>query len=84
MGHVPSDAKAIFLEAIEKESSEALAAYLNAVCHKDSNLRIRVEKLLQAHGMAGKFLGGSISNTDTLDRPYAETIGTWIGPYKLI
>ena len=59
MSHVPPDAKVIFLEAIEKESSEALAAYLDAACEEDSNLRIRVEKLLQAHGMAGKFLGGS-------------------------
>ena len=84
MSHIPPDAKAIFLEAIEKETSEALVAYLDAACLEDSNLRIRVGKLLHAHGSAGRFLGGSPTLTDTLELPVTESIDTRIGPYTLM
>ncbi|HEV2971348.1 MAG TPA: serine/threonine-protein kinase [Pirellulales bacterium] len=84
MSHVVPDAKLIFLEAIEKESPEEVARYLDVVCQNDAALRGRIERLLRAHQYAGKFLGGSATSDPTPDEPLAEMPGTVIGPYKLL
>jgi serine/threonine protein kinase len=84
MNHVTPDAKLIFLEAIEKDSPEELARYLDEACQDDAALRSRVEQLLQAHQNAGKFLGGSAIGGATIDQPPLEKPGTVIGPYKLL
>jgi serine/threonine protein kinase len=51
-----SPAEAIFFAALEKGTPEERAAYLDAACGNDSNLRRRVERLLAAHPQVGSFL----------------------------
>jgi serine/threonine protein kinase len=51
-----SPAEAIFFTALEKGTPEERAAYLDAACGDESDLRRRVERLLEAHPKAGDFL----------------------------
>jgi serine/threonine protein kinase len=84
MSDIDTQAKAIFFEAIDRDTPEQLIAYLEEACGNDAELRGRVEDLLRAHQDAGKFLGGSASAIATLDQPITEGPGTVIGPYKLL
>src|SRR5262245_3158615 len=79
-----SDAKAIFLAALECEDAEAPSRFLDQACGADSALRRRVEELLQANRDAGGFLGGVAKPEVTLDAPCAASPGAVIGPYKLL
>jgi WD40 repeat protein/serine/threonine protein kinase len=51
-----SPAEAIFFAALEKGTAEERAAYLDAACGDDHNLRQRVDRLLAAHPQVGNFL----------------------------
>jgi WD40 repeat protein/serine/threonine protein kinase len=80
MSHLQADAKAIFLEALDRKEPDELLDFLDQSCGTDPALRARVEELLCAHRDAGNFLGKP-------DRPAAtrdERLGTVIGPYKLL
>ena len=48
--------RAIFFEAIEKEGPALRAAFLEQACDGDSDLRRRIEALLEAHAKSGDFL----------------------------
>src|SRR5262245_50439252 len=75
----------IFLEALEKDSAEARAAFLDQACGGDTVLRDGVERLLRAHERAGDFLGHKSPRLPATVLPaFAEGIGTLIGPYKLL
>ncbi len=56
MSKEPKDIKAIFSEALEKQTAEERAAYLDEACGNDADLRSKVEALLKAHSEAGDFL----------------------------
>ncbi|MBI3463736.1 MAG: protein kinase, partial [Planctomycetes bacterium] len=85
MSDINADAKAIFLEALDRKSREELERYLADACGDNSALRSRVEELLRAHQDAGNFLGGPWPQTATVDEPpITEAPGTVIGPYKLL
>src|SRR5262245_32372507 len=75
----------IFLEALEKDSPEARAAFLDQACAGNAELRAVVERLLLAHARADKvlpdhapWLPGPVVQTVT------ERVGIQIGPYKLL
>jgi serine/threonine protein kinase len=77
----------IFGEALEKSSPEEQAAYLDAACGPDRELRARVEALLRAHQQAGQFLQGDTSAPEPVaagEQPPREGPGTLLGPYKLL
>lgn len=82
----------IFTDALKLASASERAAYLDAVCSGDPQLRAGVEALLQAHASDPGFLENSASSFGvTVDSPAArsaptpgEAAGTVIGPYKLI
>jgi serine/threonine protein kinase len=77
----------LFCAALERSSAEDRAAYLDAACAGDRELRARVEALLRAHEQAGGFLRENPEARDprgTTDEPRAEGPGTRIGPYKLL
>ena len=77
------DFQAIFNAAAVLASDEDRARYLDQACGVDSQVRQRVEALLQAHSEAGGFFGGpSPAATDI--RPITEQPGDQIGPYKLL
>jgi eukaryotic-like serine/threonine-protein kinase len=85
----------IFVAALEKSSPAERAAYLDATCAGDPELRRRVEALLQAHEISGDLLDppppAHGPNTEHAgdpesfgqDRPIAEGPGTRIGPYLI-
>jgi serine/threonine protein kinase len=95
----PSPLEAIFFAALEKGSPQERAAYLEAACAGDSDLRRRVEKMLAAQVQAGSFLerpasdlpasscggaGGPQEVNATANQQPFERPGAVIGPYKLL
>jgi serine/threonine protein kinase/WD40 repeat protein len=84
MNDAKSDAKAIFLEALDCKGADELMRFLEQACGTDAAARARVEELLRAHQDAGAFLGGAAKPDATRDPPIAERPGTVIGPYKLL
>src|SRR6266849_243834 len=84
----PSVVEDIFLAALEKGTPEERAAFLNATCKDDSELRRRVERLLEAHPKAGGFLEGPArpAGEETVAYvPTGEQAGAFIaGRYKLL
>lgn len=48
--------RSIFWEAIQKQDKRQRTAYLEETCGENSELRQRVEQLIQAHESAGRFL----------------------------
>ncbi|HJT76436.1 MAG TPA: protein kinase [Gemmataceae bacterium] len=86
MNEVKADAKAIFLEALERQGREELPRFLDGKCGGDRALRARVEELLRAHQDAGSFLEAPArSPVATADGSgLTEGPGTVLGPYKLL
>src|SRR6516162_8282127 len=82
------DEASIFLEALQRQSPEERAAFLDQACGGNRDQRHSVELLLKAHAKAGAFLAppstGPIEGTDMPVPPAGEAPGTVIGPYKLL
>jgi serine/threonine protein kinase len=83
------DEEAIFTAALEMDSAELRAAYLDRACAGNADLRRQVEELLGAHGQSGRFLDEVAAawhaRLPICDLPRAlERPGTMIGPYKLL
>jgi WD40 repeat protein/serine/threonine protein kinase len=77
----------LFCGALERPSAGERAAYLDAACGTDAELRARIEALLRAHEQAGGFLREDVEVRDpraTTDDPVGERPGMVIGPYKLL
>src|SRR5262245_43975314 len=91
-------AKEIFLAAVEKAQPEEREAYLRAACGADTALRKQVDGLLRRHEDAGSFLEHPFANESStgsllVDPAHEatrgttlaiESVGTKIGPYKLV
>jgi serine/threonine protein kinase/tetratricopeptide (TPR) repeat protein len=75
----------IFLAAVEKAPADR-AAYLDAACGPDAQLRAQVEALLRSHEEAGSLLEQPLFRPGpTVDEPpAAEQPGAVVGPYKLL
>src|SRR5919202_7104623 len=74
-------------EAVEHQSPEERAAFLEKACAGDADRRARVEALLRAHEAAGNFLQGDPpprAPVATVDEASREQSGIVIGPYKLL
>src|SRR5437667_10301954 len=80
------DTEAVFERAIELESPEDRAAFLDQACGNDPELRGKLEKLVLDHFRAGAFLEKPAAHiVATVDEPaVTERPGTVIGPYKLL
>src|SRR5438046_2914093 len=83
----------IFLAALEIESPDQRAAYVEAACNGQAGLNEQVQALLTAHGNAGGFLESppsavavAVAGREVTEdfRPIAEATGSRIGPYKLL
>ena len=86
MNHPTPSIDEIFFAAMERESPEARAAYLDEVCGSDLDLRRRVERLLDAQPKMGSFLDSPAAGP-TMNLPPPQVMegpGTVIGPYKLL
>ncbi len=75
----------VFFAALEQKSPAERAAYLDAACAEDADLRQRVEKMLAAQAGAASFLEVPVHQAQaTIRRTLTEGPGTEIGPYKLL
>ncbi|HMC65469.1 MAG TPA: protein kinase, partial [Gemmataceae bacterium] len=75
----------VFAQAIEIESAEGRAAFLDQACGNEPELRREVEKLVVDYFKAGRFLEKPAAHiVATVDDPITERPGTVIGPYKLL
>jgi serine/threonine protein kinase/WD40 repeat protein len=72
-------AKALFLEALEKHAPDQWAAFLDEVCGGQPDLRRRVAVLLEAHRAAG-----TAPDQDGGEAPAPSDVSGVIGPYKLL
>jgi len=85
MAGTSQDVKAIFAEAIGKKTPEERAAYLDAACGSDRQLRAEVESLVSAHSQAGPFLRVLLEDQDAVGGgTLTEGPGSIIGRYKLL
>jgi hypothetical protein len=83
------DEEAIFTAALELDSANQRAAYLDEACAGNADVRRKVEELLCAHVQAGNMLNKAAAAWNARlpigDPPTsAEQPGTVIGPYKLL
>jgi serine/threonine protein kinase/WD40 repeat protein len=75
----------IYLAALEQESEDARAHFLDQACRGDETLRRRVERLLRAQSRIGSFLESPAPEfAATILSSSDERPGAVIGPYKLI
>ncbi len=75
----------IFCAAIELSSPEERGKYVERACGGNAELRHRVDALLAAHFGAGDFLERSPATALLPDHENVqESLGTLIGPYKLL
>jgi WD40 repeat protein/serine/threonine protein kinase len=80
-----TEAKSIFLNAVEIDSPVQRQVYLDAACAGDEPLRREVEDLLRHCEQKGAFLESPIpALAAIIDEPLTEQPGTVIGPYKLL
>jgi eukaryotic-like serine/threonine-protein kinase len=96
MGDEPSSVmpaspeQAVFAEVLQRDTPEARAAYLDAACGTDTELRQRVEALLRAAENAGDFLEqppaglSEEARATLLETEFTEKPGDRIGRYKLL
>ena len=84
MSDAKPDIRAIFCEALDHQSPEERAAYLERACGGDAQLR-HVERLLKTHQEAGELPDPSEPRIqETRDSFSLERPGSRIGPYKLL
>jgi serine/threonine protein kinase len=79
-------AKSIFLAALELPSPSEWPAFLESRCGGDTELRLRVEALLEAHAQtSGAFDRFTPRDQETAEHPFPiEGPGQSIGPYQLL
>ena len=77
-----TDARTIFLKAIEDYAPDQRLRYLDKACQGDDALRSQVDALLDAHAEPNSMLDGS-GLVATVDRTEPNLIGTCIGPYRI-
>ena len=76
--------RTIFGEALEREDLAERSRFLDEACAADPQLRARVEKLLRAHSVAGKFLSDLNRISGEPLSVVTEQPGQRIGRYKLL
>jgi serine/threonine protein kinase/WD40 repeat protein len=82
------DEEVIFNESRRIDDPAARAAYLERTCGSDTNLRARIESLLDMHDQQPSFLVSPAVDRDAPTSPYPPTVltppGTVIGRYKIL
>src|SRR5277367_5163559 len=86
-------AKEIFFEALDKNTPQERAAFLDGACGKDPVLRARVEALLADHFQDDAFMNQPAAAREepvktiklgAVVNPNDEVVGQTIGRYKLL
>jgi hypothetical protein len=78
--------RAVFREALDRNTPRERTSYLDEACRDKPELRQRVEALLHAHVVASSFLQESPENQEStvVASPASDRLGTVIGKYKLM
>ena len=85
MSPMPNDEKQVFLDDVEHYTPDQWPAYVAGICNGDSDLRKRVEMLLQAHVADESLLDyPAVVASKPIDQAIHEKPGNVIGPYKLL
>jgi serine/threonine protein kinase/Flp pilus assembly protein TadD len=85
MNVTDNDVKTIFGNLLDLDSPQEQAALIEKVCGDNEHLRAELQSLLTAHHASDSFLEQPASSVATLDMPpLTETVGSIIGPYKLM
>ena len=80
-----SSVENIFFAALDKEDAAERAAFLEAACTGDDELRRVVARMLDAHPKASGFLESPAPAIALADaEPPRERLGSAVGPYKLL
>ena len=82
-----TDEEAIFKVACQLASPDTREVYLNQVCGNNSVAFKRISALLRVHFEEANFLEASpiqLAIRPALEQSTVETLGSYIGPYKLI
>src|SRR5688572_4596656 len=79
-----SDAKQVFLEAVENHQPDGWPEFVREACGADADLRQRVEALLEAYRHPNEMLDGTGLLATLATPSVSERTGTVIGPYKLL
>src|SRR6185503_15015060 len=77
----------IFFEALEMDTPEARAAYLQGACGRDVTLRRKVDELLKEHFSNDSLLAGPVLDGERpgiIESPVEEAPAQMIGRYKLL
>src|SRR5207245_3083189 len=76
----------IFAQAIDIESAQERAVFLDEACRSDPELRRELERLVRDHFRAGTFLERPAAQLVATPEgmPMREGPGALIGPYKLL
>lgn len=77
----------IFMEALDHESPEARAAWLDRACAGDSTLRANVERMLADHFLSDSFMVAPVAGEaphHPSEHSVTEQPGDCIGRYKLL
>src|SRR6516165_2821163 len=83
MPALEDQARSIFLAVFER-TPEQWPAFVDEACGGSSELRARVDQLLQAHQAIGSIHAvGAAKPSAAIDEP-RDRAGTFIGPYKLL
>jgi serine/threonine protein kinase/WD40 repeat protein len=79
------DIEAILVAAVEMDSADQRREFVEQACAGDSELKRRVEGLIENHFRAGSFLEApAAALTATAAESVNERPGTVVGPYKLL
>lgn len=78
--------RSLFMQALEIDDLAQRERLLERECGNDLELRQRIERLLSAHAAAGGILDQPAVEPQGTDafQPLTESVGTVIGPFKLI
>ena len=85
MSDQAKNARSIFLEILEKGSRQQWAELLDQACGDDQQLRMQVQRLLQAHNDLGSFMNQPAADQSfTIESSILNGPGTQIGQFKLL
>src|SRR5688500_14330024 len=77
------DEESIFAAALECESADKRAAFLQVACGGDEQLIKRIDALVYSLADAGLFWYEPAAPAATIDHPAREDVGAQVGRYKL-
>jgi hypothetical protein len=79
MSSTPIDEEAVFLAALDRNTPEERAAFLDGACAGNPQLRRRIEALLQSHEQTGSFLNGPPVDLEAIAHRRMDAEGTGAG-----